>query len=985
MVRSFRTPFFTRIARSAAFIFTFAIICGVSTLPNQIMAQSQSINGTIRGVVTEASGAVIVGAQITVKNLDTGFTRHVTTGNDGVYVVANLTLGTYSVSTQSAGFAPLTQSGVHLLAGQDATVDILLRPGSVATQVEVSADAPIIEPARFDMGRTISGNETENLPLTSRNPYNFILFQPGISGHPNTENGIPGILNTNGLEDRVNYQLDGEVDTETDQFGLRLSAISDSYVDQVETISNSFPPEFGNTAGVIYNVITASGTNHLHGEAQYIWRPKAAQACPILSICDPAVPGGIAKPSIHVDDVLGRIGGPILRDKLFVFGAYEHLKRSTPAPIAPLSQAALIAAGDALADIQTAPQVQRAQWVDVRVDYDINQKNQAFVRYNYFHNNYPFNTNAGGSNALSAGSDFLDHLYDIGAQLLTTFTPHLLNELRGSWPYRNENHFADPRLTGLGPNISIAASGSLGAASFGGPTGSGGPGNHFQEKVPSFSNNTTVIFGPHTIKFGAGLQKNNDTQFASTYTSFTFSSVTAYLNTKNGITPTGYSADNAVVGIPGASYHSLFFDFFAQDTWQLRKNLLAVYGVRYDQYRAPVSPGNEPFIYSNHFSTPLTNFAPRLGFAYSPTATTVLRLNAGIFYEATPTNTWFNALSSNGAGSYTASAVGNTPCSPAFPDLPSVFPAGCPAPKIPIQNIYGVTPHFKDEYIWNANLQVAQQLSKNDSLTLSYVMSNGRQLQYLRNLNLINPVSYLADGRGVYSTAINANTRLYPQFGNITYVDVGSNSSYNALTATYTHRLSAGFTTSTSYTWSHSIADTPDADSDQGDGVVEDPANPRRDRGNATINRPNAFTSSVVYGPKIKFENRIANVLANGNTFALLANILSGDPASVTTSTHLNNDSSSTSRPLFVGRNTFVSAPVYQFDSRYTRTFASFRGHYNAQLLVEATNVFNHSNFTTDSTTATTNSAGVITANPSFAHTGGLEARILEFGLKLDF
>jgi hypothetical protein len=429
----------------------------------------------------------------------------------------------------------------------------------------------------------------------------------------------------------------------------------------------------------------------------------------------------------------------------------------------------------------------------------------------------------------------------------------------------------------------------------------------------------------------------------------------------------------------------VFFDFFAQDTWQIRKNLLAIYGVRYDQYRAPVSPGNEPFIYSNHFNTPPTNFAPRLGLAYSPLPTTVIRLNAGIFYEATPTNTWYNPLVSNGIGSYTASAIGGTACSPAFPNLPSAVPAGCPAPTIPIQNIYGVTPHFKDEYIWNVNLQIAQQLSTNDSLTLSYVMSNGRQLQYLRNLNLINPISFLADGRGVYFTAINANTRLYPQFGNITYVDVGSNSSYNALTATYTHRLSAGLTTSTSYTWSHSIADSPDADSDQGDGVVEDPANPRRDRGNATVNRPNAFTSSLVFDPKVKFENRVANALANGNTFALLTNILSGDPASITTSTHLNNDSSSTSRPLFTGRNTFVSAPVYQFDTRYTRNFATYRERYNAQLLVEATNVFNHSNFTTDSTTATTNAAGVITAAPSFAHTGGLEARILEFGLKVAF
>ena len=99
---------------------------------------------------------------------------------------------------------------------------------------------------------------------------------------------------------------------------------------------------------------------------------------------------------------------PIIKNKLFAYGAYEHLKRATPAPVTPSAALTMMAAGVPSSDIQTAPQVQHAQWVDVRVDYTINQKNQAFVRYNYFRNNYPFNTAAGGSNALSAASDFQD-------------------------------------------------------------------------------------------------------------------------------------------------------------------------------------------------------------------------------------------------------------------------------------------------------------------------------------------------------------------------------------------------------------------------------------------------------------------------------------------------------------------------------------------------------------------------------------------------
>ena len=188
---------------------TILALAGTAGAGVSAFAQSQSINGTIRGIVTDATGAPIAGATVTVKNLDTGFVRQFKTADDGLYIAPNLPLGTYSVLGESSGFAPLTQSGIHVEAGSSATVDEHLATGTVATQVEVTSDAPIIETSRFDLSRTISPEETQNLPLTSRNPYNFILFQPGVSGHPNPENGIPRTLNTNGLVDRVNFQLDG--------------------------------------------------------------------------------------------------------------------------------------------------------------------------------------------------------------------------------------------------------------------------------------------------------------------------------------------------------------------------------------------------------------------------------------------------------------------------------------------------------------------------------------------------------------------------------------------------------------------------------------------------------------------------------------------------------------------------------------------------------------------------------------------------------
>ena len=197
--------------------------------------QSQAINGTIRGLVSDSTGAPIAGATVTVTNNDTGYARQVKTDSSGLYVAADLTLGTYTVNVQSTGFAPVNNSGIIIQAGTSAVVNETLQPGTVTTQVEVTADAPIVDAATFDIGTTIQPRETESIPLSSRNPYNFVLFQPGVSGIVNQELGIPDYVNTNGVPDHVNYQLDGMVDTETDQYGLRLFAISQSYVNTVQT------------------------------------------------------------------------------------------------------------------------------------------------------------------------------------------------------------------------------------------------------------------------------------------------------------------------------------------------------------------------------------------------------------------------------------------------------------------------------------------------------------------------------------------------------------------------------------------------------------------------------------------------------------------------------------------------------------------------------------------------------------------------------
>jgi hypothetical protein len=199
-----------------------------------LFAQTQAINGSIRGRVSDPTGAGVPQAKVTVANGETGFTRSADSSEDGYFVFPNLPLGSYTVTVQKTGFDTQKYTGVALAAGVEGVIDAQLKVGAVSTTVEVTGGAAVIEPSRVNTGRTITQEEINNLPLPSRNPYNFVLFQPGVSGHPNPELGIPRTINTNGLLDRINYQMDGMIGTQSDRYGIRLFPIS------VEALGSGF-------------------------------------------------------------------------------------------------------------------------------------------------------------------------------------------------------------------------------------------------------------------------------------------------------------------------------------------------------------------------------------------------------------------------------------------------------------------------------------------------------------------------------------------------------------------------------------------------------------------------------------------------------------------------------------------------------------------------------------------------------------------------
>jgi len=229
------------------------------------LPQAAAIDGQIEGIVRDPAGAAIAKASVKARNLGTGLERVSETNETGYYRFSALPRGTYEVAVSMSGFNAVKQTGIQIGAGTTATINIDLAISSTSTEIVVSASGPVTEPGRTDIGSTLSANQVQNLPLVSRNPYNFVFHQPNVTGRPNTEFGVPRKINANGFDGRINDQLDGSNNVQSDRAGIRLIPISNTFVEEIAFVSNGFAPEFGNTVGMVANTITKSGTNEYHG------------------------------------------------------------------------------------------------------------------------------------------------------------------------------------------------------------------------------------------------------------------------------------------------------------------------------------------------------------------------------------------------------------------------------------------------------------------------------------------------------------------------------------------------------------------------------------------------------------------------------------------------------------------------------------------------------------------------------------------------
>lgn len=983
------TPLFGKFLPSVLFMVAMLVIA-----PSSISAQSQALNGQIEGVVSDANGAALSGATVVARNVGTGTERNATTDSSGVYRFPLLPLGVYRVTVEAPNFKRLVRDGITLVAGQTATIDVALEVGGLEDTVTITSDAPIADTAKIDVGRVMNTREIQDLPLVSRNPYNFSLLQANVVGRPNSEFGVPRV-SANGYARRTNFQLDGNVNTQANSGGLRLVPISETFISEVQLVTNGFSAEFGNTPGLVMNNITPSGTNGFHGSGGYRFRRTAMSSRPFESS-----PFAV-KPPTTVDDITAAVGGPIIKDRWHFYGGYEWVSRDFSGrpqqlvTITPANKAALIASGlPAGIFSDTIPASQKVNFFIFRTDAQITKDHRLTGRYIKFTNFSPNNV-GGGINTLERTVDLDDKSNSLAIQLASIFTPNVFNEFRYQRAHRN-SIFLPTAFTPSTPySVTIT-----GVAAF-------GPAANVNaispiETMNQIQNNLTWTKGDHTIKFGGGVNMIYDFRRSNVNATYTFPNLQTYLNAvAPGATVdarTRYTSYAETIGDPEFEYNTEFYNFFVQDDWKATRKLKLNYGLRYDLYNIPDGIADAPLAQSKKFKVDKNNFAPRLGAVYALRGgerPTVLRGSFGLYYDTVYLSMYEGALQENGVGRYAnrvftgrGSAGTGTPTAgyPTFPDTLGSLPPGT---VLPPPSIEVISPDFNNMYAMHFQTQMEQALTTNYSFTVGYIHSEGRQLAVYKQTNCTETAATLADGRSVYNCG--AGFRLNPNFQNIIEVGSGGNSNYNALTLQLSKRFSQGYQFSFNYTLSKVRDNAPERNL-QGVGAAtqSDPGNREFDWAYGVADQRHTVSASFVARPKFDVSNKVLSYILNQNQFGFSAFAGSGETFPIVTNFDLNRDGVGNDIPVGLERNAGRAPGFFNVDFRYSRVIP-FTERFKLEVFAEATNIFNiNSTLSYGSTTLTSGfnqTTGELTSPINYSNftRSAQESRQGQVGVKFTF
>ena len=655
---------------------SFLIVLLVLAVLLNAMAFGQ-VSTALSGTISDQNGAVVAGATVAVKHVETGVEFRATSSGNGLFTIPSLSAGTYSLKVVAQGFKQAEVRDININAGVPATVNISLEVGAASESVVVQGGAEVLQTQSASISTTITGRQITETPLTSRDALDLVLLLPGTNtpGRPRTStiNGLPkGSLNI--TIDGVNVQ--DNILKSSDGFFTYVRPRLDA-VDEV-TVSTATPgAESAGEGAVQIKFVTRSGTNEYTGSLYEYHRNPFLNANYWFNNRDlTPKPGFTTAPRdfIILNQFGGRFGGPIWipklfngKDKAFFFGSYEQQRFRNPRQVFfdNLQNFTPTAATQEAFDFYKSLQVPFEQTNDaraglVRFDYNFNENHRFNVRYSQSDNN-ALNANATGNalfpttvSALTNNGTEKDRTYTITGQLTDYFQGNLVNELRAQ--YTRE---VRPRLANAeSPNVTNGI-GRFGTVNF-------LPTTQFDWRFQLFEN-LTWIMGNHTVKFGAEV---NHTYADQTFAFNQFGTFNFGTNTVATLLDIMSYTPSITTGVVNrfdttqATYLRQIgngrldlavdeFSFFAQDAWRIRPNFTLNYGLRWEGQFNP-SPDTSNSIVtdkvrgfrfpSGHVVDPsyipdvANQFAPRVGIAWDPfnNSKTVVRAFGGIYYARTP-------------------------------------------------------------------------------------------------------------------------------------------------------------------------------------------------------------------------------------------------------------------------------------------------------------------------------------------------------------
>lgn len=785
-----------------------------------LLAQVDVTTGRVSGQVLDETGAPLPGASVEAKSRDTGLTLVAVSDSRGVYRIVSMPVGTYAVTASLSGFGKQSDAHVVVTLGSASTLDFKLRLSTRTEIMTVSATEATIETTQTASQTTIDNNTIKSLPINGRNFTDFVLLAPNAqreSSRGNIAIGGQRGINTSVTLDGVDYNdsFFGGSSGDGSAEGRAPFTVSQESVREFQVIQNGASVEFGRSGGGFVNVVTKSGGNDFHGSAFYYNRPQATTA---------KFANGTDPRDQKTQQFGASIGGPILHDRLFFFGAWDQQLQSGTIPITSslITDPDIAARYPKLGQTETAYiQEQNGKVFFGRLDFQLADQHRIYGRANYATYDGPNGTSSSQTQSTSHnGLEGLKTTSLVGSWN-SIFSQSAINDFNIQYA-KNDIPRADKSL-GL-PEIQLTGQATFGEVAF-------LPIVATDNRI-SVGDTATFLFGAHAVKLGADYNKTGmDQVFKGNWRGvFVFNYPSADLE-KAALLAGKWTQYREFVGLNGNTVDQAGrfnadqkeLAFFVQDQWYVTPALTLTAGVRYERLDNP----NDPILDANKVLVPgaknvqpdaqipdaNNQWSPRVSLAWSPEkdAKSVVRLSLGRYWSRTPEILFSQLYQNNGLQGATyqvnANAAGPTPGSPAPGWGPGfdptriqqlgTLPAGT---NLGALGVFTIAPDFKNPHTDKVTIGAERDFF-GIAWGIDATWAKGYNLERLNDGNLAAapaancPLLDPNSGAACYgaSPTSAAQNRINSNYGFLKIYTSDGRSDYKAVTLSFRKNFSAGF------------------------------------------------------------------------------------------------------------------------------------------------------------------------------------------------